>query len=205
MRRRPWRSLLRDTRGAYVVEAAMVLPVLCLFCVGAFDIAHELYMRSTLEGIVQKTGRDSGLETGIDATAQAATDAKVRAQVIALANGAEVTFTRRFYRTFSQAAAARFENYTDTNANGRCDANEPYVDANNNTTWDADGGDGGQGGAKDKTVYTVRVSYPRMFPLNRFIPAVPARHELSANTVLQNQPYADQNSYTNTTTVRNCA
>ena len=109
MSRRPIRSLLRDKRGAYVVEAAMVLPVLCLFCVGAFDIAHELYMRSTLEGIVQKTGRDSGLEAGIGSAAQAATDAKVRAQVIALANGATVTFTRRFYRTFSQAAAARFE------------------------------------------------------------------------------------------------
>lgn len=202
--RRFARQLGRDRRGATLTEFAIVAPVMCLFLVGGFDTAHTLYMRAALQGIVQKTGRDSALETGTDATVQAATDAKVLAQVRQLAKNATVTYSRRFYRTFSQALAARRENFTDTDHDGTCNHNEPYTDANNNSVWDADGGDGGQGGAKDKTVYTVTVTYPRLFPLQGFIPALPANQVLTASTVLQNQPYSDQSSYTNTTTVRNC-
>lgn len=205
MNRVPLRRLARDRKGATLVEFAFVAPVLCLFMVGGFDIAHSLYMQADLEGIMQKTGRDSALETGTETARQAAIDDRVRAQVRALASNATITFTRRYYRTFSKALAAQFEAYTDTNGDGTCNAGEPYTDANNNSTWDSDGGDGGQGGAKDKTVYTVRVSYPRMLPLHRFIPGLPDTTVLSANTVLQNQPYSDQASYTVTNTVRNCA
>ncbi len=210
MRRAVWRRLARDRKGATLVEFAIVAPVMCLFLVGGFDIAHSLYMQAALEGIVQKTGRDSSLESGTEAAQRAATDEKVRRQVHALAKTATITYTRRYYRTFSKALAALREDFTDTNGNGTCDGpvgvtpGEPYIDANNNGTWDRDGGDAGQGGAKDKTVYTVRVSYQRMLPLNKFIPSLPASQVMTANTVLQNQPYGDQASYTNTTTTRNC-
>lgn len=198
------RRFLGDDRGAVLTEFAFVAPVMCLFLVGGFDIAHSLYMQADLQGIVQKTARDGGLEAGATAAQQAALDAKVTSQVKALANNATVTFTRRFYRTFSDAAVAKAEKWTDTNGNGTCDANEPYIDANNNSAWDADGGDAGQGGAKDKTVYTVTVTYPRMLPLDKFIPGLPAQQTFTAKTVLQNQPYTDQGSYLVTSTVRNC-
>lgn len=205
MTRRPRITrLARDTRGATLVEFAFVAPVLVLFMMGAFDVGHTLYMESSIEGIVQKTGRDSSLETGTDATKQAATDEKVRVQVLALANNATLAYSRRFYRTFSQALAARYETFSDTDGDRTCDHGEPYTDANNNGVWDADGGDQGQGGAKDKTVYTVTVTYPRMFPINNFVPGLSRNQVLTASTVLQNQPYSDQASYTNTTTVRNC-
>ena len=203
-------ALASDRRGVTLIEFAIVCPVMLLFVFGAFDTAHTLYMQSAVEGIVQKTGRDSSLETGTESAQQAIIDAKVTAQVKALANNATITFSRRFYRTFSLALAARREDYTDTNGNGTCDGpvgllpGEPYIDANNNGRWDADGADSGQGGAKDKTVYTVTVSYPRLFPINGFIPSLGPNHLIKANTVLQNQPYSDQASYTNTTTVRNC-
>ena len=70
--------------------------------------------------------------------------------------------------------------------------------------WDKDGGDGGQGGAKDKTVYTVKVSVPHMVPLWKFVGGSNTVN-ISAATVLTNQPYTDQGSYTVTTTIRNCA
>ncbi len=159
-------------------------------------------MRSVLQGIVQKVARDAALESGTTDTQQTALDNKVKAQVRAIANNADITITRRFYRTFSTASAAQAEAWTDTNHNGTCDANEPYQDANNNNTWDADGGDSGQGGAKDKTVYTVSMSYPRFFPLYRIIGGSNTTR-ISAATVLANQPYADQGSYA-TATVKNC-
>ncbi|TPG54524.1 TadE/TadG family type IV pilus assembly protein [Sphingomonas glacialis] len=194
--------LYRDTRGAALIEFAIVAPVLCLLLIGGFDIAHTLYTRAILQGIVQKVARDASLETGTDAQVSAALDARVTAQVSALTKNPQIVFTRRFYRTFSLAAAAQAESYTDTNKNGTCDAGEPYVDANNNTVWDSDGGDAGQGGAKDRTLYTVTVAYPHMFPLWRFL-GTSSTTNLVATTILQNQPYSDQASYA-AATVRNC-
>lgn len=196
------RQLRRDERGATIVEFGFVAPALCLVLVGSFDTGHSLYMRAVLQGIVQKVARDSALETNTTTDQQTALDDKVRASVRAVANNSTITFTRRFYRTFSKAAAAQAEAWTDTDHNGTCNNNEPFQDDNLNGTWDSDGGNSGQGGAKDKTLYTVNVSYPRFFPLWKFIGGSNTTR-ISASTVLANQPYNDQGSY-GTPTVGHC-
>ena len=196
------RGLRRNIRGTAATEFALVAPPLVLLLLGAFDAAHTLYMRAAIQGIVQKTARDSALETGTDAQQQSALDAKVTTSIRAIANTATVTFKRRFYRTFSDAAAAQAEAFTDTNSNGRCDAGELYQDQNSNSTWDADGGDGGQGTAKDRTLYTVVATYPRMFPVGKLISGSNVTR-VTATTVLENQPYGDQASY-GAVVVRNC-
>lgn len=195
-------ALGRDEAGATIIEFAMVAPVLGLLLLGAFDVAHTLYVRATLEGVVQKTARDSALESGTDTAAQVLLDEKVKKQIKALANNADVVITRRFYRSFADAAAARAEQWTDTNGNGTCDGSEPFEDANMNNVWDEDGGNEGQGGAKDATLYTVTMTYPRMFPLYNLI-GISRTAEVSAKTVLRNQPYGDQGSYLSMQ-VRNC-
>lgn len=197
------RAFSGDTRGVTVVEFAIIAPVLGMLLLGAFDIAHSLYMRSVLQGIVQKTGRDSTLENSTDLAVQTKIDARVTAQARALANNAQVDISRRFYRSFAEAAAAKPENWTDTNKNKTCDAGEPYEDSNLNGNWDRDGGDAGQGGAKDAVVYTVTVSYPRFFPIYNFIGGSKTT-KISATTVLKNQPYGNQESY-DAMQVRNCA
>lgn len=196
------RRLAREERGAALVEFAIVAPVMCLLLLGGFDIAHTLYMRSVLQGVVQKTARDSTLQDGGTAEQQAAMDDHVRTQVKALANNGEIAISRRFYRTFSQAAAAKAEDWTDTNKDGRCDDGEPYEDANLNGVWDADGGDQGQGGAKDAVVYTVTVKYPRMFPVTGMIGGGDTT-TVMARTILKNQPFGDQGNYGDPV-VRNC-
>ncbi|OYY72153.1 TadE/TadG family type IV pilus assembly protein [Sphingomonas sp. 28-63-12] len=202
MRQRLLSALANDRRGSSVVEFGFVAPALCLVLVGAFDTGHSLYMRAVLQGIVQKVARDSTLETNTTTDQQDLLDAKVRASVRAIANNATINITRRYYRTFSLAASAQAEAWTDTDGNGTCNNNEPFQDANLNGSWDADGGDSGQGGAKDKTLYTVSVSYPRFFPLWRFIGGSNTTR-ISAATVLANQPYNDQGSY-GTPTVGHC-
>ncbi len=196
------RRIASDTAGSPAVEFALVAPVMLLMLLGAFDAAHTLYMRAALQGIVQKTARDSALEAGTVSAQQTALDDKVRASVRALANTATITITRRFYRTFSKAAAAQPEAWTDTNTNGRCDAGEPYQDDNRNSTWDKDGGDGGQGSAKDRTLYTVVATYPRMFPVSKLISGGNTT-TVKATTILENQPYSEQGSYA-APVVRNC-
>lgn len=197
-RARLLRRLIRDERGATIVEFAMVAPVMGLVLLGAFDVAHTLYTRAVLQGIVQKVARDATLESGLEASQQTILDNRVKAQASALANNSTVTITRKFYRTFSSAAAARYEPWTDTNGNGTCNNGEPYEDTNNNLRWDS-AGNTGQGGAKDAVVYTVSMSYPRFFPIYRMVGGSNTT-VVTATTVLRNQPYGDQA----TPTVRNC-
>jgi Flp pilus assembly protein TadG len=207
MRRLPLlRRLARDQRGVTVVEFAIVAPVMGMVLLGAFDVGHTLYMRGVMQGIVQKTARDSTLEDSTDSAAQTTLDNRVKAQVLALANNATITITRRYYRTFSTAQAARAETFTDATSgvfkNGICDNGEPYEDANLNGVWDRDGGDSGLGGAKDAVLYTVTATYPRFFPIYRFIGGSNVT-KITSSTVLRNQPYGDQAAY-GAMRVRNC-
>jgi len=170
--------------------------------IGAFDVGHTLYVRAVVQGALQKAARDSGLESGL--TNNAALDAKVSSQIKDVTgNAADVKFKRRFYRTFSAAAAARAEPFTDTNGNSKCDGGEPFEDQNHNNVRDADGADEGQGGAKDSVLYTVTVSYPRMFPLNGLM-NLSNTTTVNGSMILANQPYGDQGSYA-APVVRYCA
>lgn len=202
----PSRMLVRDERGATVVEFAIVAPVLGLLLLGAFDVAHTLYMRAALQGVVQKAARDLTLESGLSATTQATLDSKVRTQVRALANSGTVSITRKWYRSYQHAAASTFEPFTDTNNNGTCDPpqgstpGEPYEDSNGNGQWDRTGGNLSQGGAKDAVLYTASVSYPRFFPIYN-LTGGSRTTTVTASTILRNQPYGDQG----VPTVRNCA
>lgn len=191
---RPMRALRRDVRGITVVEFGILAPVLGLLLMGAFDIAHTLYMRAVLQGIVQKTARDSGLESGTDLTVQQSLDTKVRQSVRSIANNAKVDISRRFYRTYEKAAAKKAEPFTDLNHDNTCNNGEPFTDQNLNGTWDRDGGDAGQGAARDRTLYTVTVKYPQIMPLYKIIGG-PNQVSLAASTILENQPYSDQNQY----------
>jgi hypothetical protein len=159
---------------------------------GLFDALFNLYMVSTLQGVVQKAARDSTLQSYNTPTGEATLDAAVTAQIHTLLPSATVPPpTRISYRTYADAAAKKAEPWTDTDHDGTCDNGEPYTDINSNGTWDADGGNDAGGGAKDKTIYTVTVSYPRLFPVARLI-GLPSNVTLTATTVLQNQPYDDQ-------------
>jgi Flp pilus assembly pilin Flp len=199
------RRIARDERGATVVEFAIVAPVMGLLLLGAFDVAHTLYMRAALQGVVQKAARDATLESGLASATQTALDDKVRNQIKTLANNGTVTITRQWYRNYEQAAASRFEPWTDTNHNNTCDGpqgltpGEPYEDSNGNGVWDALGGNLSQGGASDAVLYTASVTYPRFFPLNNFIGGSNTT-TVSAQTILRNQPYGDQG----TPEVRSC-
>ena len=48
-------------------------------------------------------------------------------------------------------------------------------------------------GAGAVTLYTMTVTYPRLFPIWRFI-GVPNSQSISASTLLKNQPYATQST-----------
>ncbi len=185
------RSLLprlkHDSRGAAMVEFALIAPVLVFSLIGLFDLSYNIYAGSMLQGAIQQAARESTIEGA--AGTQAAIDARVTEIVQTIVPSATLTFTRTAYTDF--ADISRPEDFTDSDTDGVCNNGEPFEDANGNGLWDSDRGSVGMGGARDAVLYTVTSTYDRQFPLNNFI-GVSDQVTLQARTVLRNQPFGMQ-------------
>lgn len=186
--------LAKNEAGATIVEFGLISTLFVMTLLGFMDLGHSLYVQSVLQGTVQKSARDATLESGKLDVQQQLLDAAVRERVQLLAAHSTVVFSRRYFRDFTKAAQATAEAYQDINANGRCDNGEPFQDNNRNTVWDRDGGDNGQGGAKDDVVYTVRMTYPRLLPIAKLV-GLSENVTVEARTVLENQPFGEQGAY----------
>ncbi|TAD73627.1 MAG: pilus assembly protein [Sphingomonadales bacterium] len=192
------RQLRADRSGATLVEFAFVAPVLLMMIMGLFDIAHTQYTASVLHGAMQKAGRDLTLESAN--SQETSIDTRVADQVRSvMPNGADITFEKVSHFDFADIGEP--EEFTDQNSDDICNNNEPYVDTNDNGSWDPDRGTEGLGGARDAVLYTARVSYPRLFPMYSMI-GLPTTVTLEASTVLRNQPFDEQSE--RVTTTRNC-
>lgn len=188
-------ALLRDERGATIVEFALIAPVLLLTVLGIFDLGHNMYTTSMLQGAIQQAARNSTIEGSASRTD--ALDGIVTEAVHAISPDATLQFQRAAYASFSDVS--RPEDYTDVDNDGACNNGEPFEDVNGNGAWDADRGVAGQGGARDAVLYSVTISYPRLFPVARFIPGQSDNFTMVAKTVLRNQPYGVQASTAPTT------
>ncbi len=196
------RKLKSEQSGVTVTEFGLISPAIIVMLLGTMDAGHTLYMRTVVDGAIQEVARDSSLEDGQILAKQEAIDYRITEQIRNLHSHANVDISRRYYRNFTLAAAAEAEDFTDTNNNGTCDDGEPFIDANLNEVWDADGADEGQGQAKDVAIVTVTVTYDRLFPMADLI-GLPEQVTIGANTVLANQPWAEQQQYGAAQT-RNC-
>jgi Flp pilus assembly protein TadG len=193
---RPLAGLAHDTRGVTAVEFAIIAPALLIILLGTFDIGYNLYAASVLEGATQKAARDSTIE-GAETKGVAIDDA-VTAAVHRVVPSAAVTFSRSAYRDYSDIHKP--EDYTDVDKDGACDNGEPFEDVNANGVWDTDRGSDTMGGARDAVLYTVTVSYRRIFPLMHLL-GLPEVVTAQSETVLRNQPYGTQNQ---TVTIGKC-
>lgn len=190
MTARARRRLGDDDRGATLVEFAFVTPVMLLMLMGFFDLAHQAYAKSVLTGTVTKAARDATLEGG--AAAGTALDNAVAREVRKVAGrNATVAASRLSYTDFRGVGTP--ERFTDAGSpgNNRYDAGECFFDENGNGSWDSDVGRSGQGGAQDAVLYKVIVTYPRLFPMARML-GWTANQQITASTVLRNQPFAGQ-------------
>jgi Flp pilus assembly protein TadG len=182
------RALGRDTRAVTAVEFALIAPALLTILLGTFDIGYNLYAASVLDGATQEAARDSTIE-GAE-TKGLAIDDRVTAAVHNVVPNATVSFSRAAYRDYSDIHQP--EDYTDVDKDGSCDNGEPFEDVNGNGIWDADRGADSMGGARDAVLYTVTMSYPRIFPVMHLI-GLPEVVTTQTKTVLRNQPYGTQN------------
>ncbi len=184
------RSALKDKRGTAITEFAIIAPTFFLMLMGFYDLGMAQYVKSIMEGEIQKAGRDSSLQTGGANLTQTALDERVRSRVKTIAKDATVTFTRKAFQRYANVSAVK-EDFIDSNSNGTCNAGESYTDWNNNNSWDLIGGSNGQGGAKDAVVYTATATYRRLFPLATMA-GWSDDQVLTTTTILVNQPFAEQ-------------
>ncbi|MEL6541877.1 MAG: TadE/TadG family type IV pilus assembly protein [Pseudomonadota bacterium] len=181
----------RDQAATTLTEFGFVGPVLIVMLVGLFDVAHTQYTGAMVNGAMQKAGRDISLESAGSTEAQI--DARVISQVTTVTpNNATVTLEKLSHFDFSDIGEE--EPYTDENGDKVCNDNEPYEDTNDNGQWDANRGKAGFGGARDAVLYTATVTYPRLFPIDKFVPGMAANVRVRASTVLRNQPYDEQST-----------
>ena len=187
----------RHERGVSTIEFALLAPVLLLIVLGGLEAAHTLYVRALLIGQLQKAGRDVSLEGASGSTQLTTIEDSVRSTVQNVMAGATVDFDLKSYHDYANVRSPA-EEFKDTNIDGRCDNGESFVDSNGNGRWDADGGVGSRGGAKDVVVLTSRVSYDRL-ALGKFFPWGGDRIEFEAKTLLRNQPSDKQATPSNGT------
>jgi Flp pilus assembly protein TadG len=187
------RRLRADAAGAALVEFAIILPVLVMMLLGLIEFGLNVYMRSVLEGAMIQAGRNSSLQSA--QSGQTSIDDLVSATVHNILPSATVSFTRQNYGTFT--SVDKPEDFTDSNGNGVRDPGECFQDANGNSVWDADGGRTGLGGAIDVVQYTATVTYPSFIPGGAAIGISPTT-TIKATTMLRNQPFATQPSWTTT-------
>lgn len=180
-------ALLRDERGATLVEFALLSPVLLLTLLGLMDMGYNYYVQAQLHGTIQKAARDATLERALLTTDEI--DATVTEAVHKLVPAASLEFARSSYTRF--ADVARPEDFSDLDEDGQCDDGEPFEDANGNGQWDEDRGTRGMGGARDAVLYEVTVSYPRAFGIAGLV-GLPNTLTTRSTTVLRNQPWGEQ-------------
>lgn len=180
--------LAGDRRGATIIEFAIVAPVMLVLIFGLIDLGHSVYVKAQLEGSMQQAGRNSTLER--NARSEAAVNAFVETRMRDVAGDPTFTPDRKTYKSFNDVGKP--ENYTDTKpANGKYDTGECFEDVNGNKKWDSDLGRTGQGGANDVVLYSMKMKYKRVFPIAMIIGQSPYS-EITASTVMRNQPYDDQ-------------
>ncbi len=177
--------LVKDAEGVTAVEFALLSPVLMAMVMGIFDLGHNMYTASMLNGAIQQAARGSTIE-GAASNADGL-DAIVTRAVHGISPYATLQFTRTAYTNFSDVGKP--EDFVDSDGDDICNNGEPYEDANGNGAWDVDQGVAGQGGARDAVLYTVTVTYRRLFPIAQFIPGQTDTFTMQSQTVLRNQPY----------------
>ncbi len=186
------RKLRADRQGATIVEFAIVVPVMLLMLMGFAELAYEAYARSVLAGAMQKAGRDTTIRGSSVKTATI--DAIVLDQVRTVAPAATFATppSRKSYEKFGYVSP---EPFTDKNGDGIRQPGECFDDINGNGQWDRDPGADGVGGDSDAVVYSVTVTYPRIFPVFNML-GWPANAMATETTVLKNQPYKSQSTST---------
>jgi hypothetical protein len=182
----------RNERGVSVVEFGLLAPVLCMLLLGILDLGQRMYLMSVLQGTLFRAARKATV--GDQSSAQI--DTFVNNELKDFKKNATVTITKKSYSDFT--GVKQLETITSDTApvgtyNAGTSAASPadcYEDTNSD--WKRDEkGVSGLGQSDEIVYYQVSITYPRVVPLFKFL-GFSDTETVTANTVMQNQPYGAQ-------------
>lgn len=178
--------VLRDTRGATVIEFAIIVPVLTALVLAILEVGYQGYVTAVVQGALAKTARQAtvGDKTAADVVAL------IKAEVRVIVPAQYVTVSTTSYYNYSNVGKPE-KITSDTDPKGVYNLGDCFEDANNNGTYDATPGNDGIGTADDIVYYTVKVVYPNLTPIGALL-SWSATRTASATTVIRNQPFTSR-------------
>ena len=159
-----------------------------MLLLGLFDMGYTSYAHSIMSGTLYRAARRA--TTGNYTSAQI--DSYVTQQLTSFNRRATVTIVKRSYYDFAHVQQPE-KIIGDTAPIGVYNVGDCFEDANGNNQYDngTNSGGSGVGSSDDIVYYGVTMTFPRMFPLYRFL-NWSGTTTVSGNTVLKNQPYGSQ-------------
>ena len=180
------RGLASDTRGATIVEFAIIIPVLCTILAAGLELGYRMYLGSIVQGALLEASRRA---TVGDRTSDQI-DQIIKDRVAMLSNEANVrTIKKESFFNFSNVGKPE-KITSDTDPIGTYNKGDCYEDANNNSVYDTNT-NSGLGTADDIVRYTVTVEYPNIMPVSKLL-GWGTKQSIAASTVLRNQPFTSR-------------
>lgn len=186
--RRFWRRLTKSEEGASAMEFAFAAPIVFLGIAGIIDLMMVLLVTSLMEGGLQsasRVGRTGFQPAGVtreDAVRQAVADA-----TIGLVDMDQITINTSVYPCFDSIGQP--EPFVDDNDNDTFDAGEQYTDVNGNGEWDSDMAAAGLGGPGSVVLYEVSYNWAALTPLVGRIFGPDGTIPLSVSVAVRNEPF----------------
>tara|TARA_R110000850_G_scaffold65783_4_gene146802 strand:- start:899 stop:1504 length:606 start_codon:yes stop_codon:yes gene_type:complete len=179
--------LLRDQRGATLVEFGLVAGPFILMLLGIMDLGYRGYVDTVSKSVLHRVARDAS--TGEMTAEQIEQQVNDGLDALVLKD-AVISVTTESYFDFTNIGKP--EKLTvDNNGNGEVDPGDCFIDNNGNDVFDTDYGIAGTGGPDDIVNYKIEITSPRLFPLASMI-GLDETMTISNSTAVRNQPYGAQ-------------
>jgi len=188
--------LRRDGRGVTSLEFALVALPLCIMIMGGFDLGHQAYIRSVLQGALTDAARRASVQNPQFNASGNTTEDQVKATILqqlqAITPNATITVSESNFYDFSNIGNPE-KLMTDVNGNGKYDAadGDCFSDLNENGKYDSDSSRNGIGGANDVVFYKANIVMPRLLPVAQLLGFSPD-YRMTVETAIRNQPYGTQ-------------
>lgn len=186
-----WTRLARDERGAYLVEFAIVAPVVISLVMGTIDLGYLSYVRATLESVTRDAARQAITRTSGCMVDRSSTIESIISDSMNtfIDGGTPVSVTVRSYRGGFESVGQPEPLTNDLDGDGQYDEGDSYEDINGDGEWSADQGTlGDLGGPGDVVVYTTNFRAKTLF---LGLPILFSKDivNMRASTVVRNEPY----------------
>lgn len=184
-------SLSADTRGVTAVEFAILSPVLMLMLIGILEFALVFFSQQVMENVsynVSRLGKTGFVDT--DMTQEQTIRAMLAERLEGLIDIDTVGIQTTTYGQFSDIDAN--EPFIDANENGVRDDGENYTDLNGNGQYDGALAVTGYGQSGQITVYQITVPWRVFTPvLSHMIGDGNGNIVLESRVVVRNEPYSE--------------